>query len=541
MSSSGPFFSDDFPSSSRITLVKSFTVIGVILLGFLVRLYACIYTSIINSDGTLYIHQARAIYYGVWDQLTTCSLSYVSAYPPLIAAAYPLFHDWINAARFVSLFFSTMSIVPAYLLLRRFFPFHVSISGTLIFALTPTFIAGTADVIKEPFAWFFVLLGLFLFIRHLENKNFIHAVLCSLSYLIASWERPETFLFFCVSGIYLLFVERGRKGWRLFSYFSPVVVVILVGAIGAKFLGISLSDLYRMKEMLSKASEPFAIYRSVSINLQSLIRQTQIQYLRLFLEQTRHLIWAVALATVVSYVVEAFFYPFFLFFLIGLKGLGPMLKNDKRALYLALLTFSSVVLLYINMLQSWFGTARFMYLVILPALTFVAAGLEKTIRFLTDRFKLSPATVVSMLFCFILLFGLPNDLKPRETDKLVFKQMGEFIEKRENSTTPIKVFASPHAIRWISFYANLHLPGAPCPEPYRDFTGIIGKDYDEFVSNLASDGIMYFVWEEKRWPVQAFDFIKKMNPEHFQLLLTKYHQDTGKMLLFRFHAPPKKS
>jgi hypothetical protein len=535
-----PILSDDSPSS-RITLVKSCAIIGVILLGFLTRLYACIYTSIVNPDGTLYIHQARAIYYGVWDQLTTCSMSYVAAYPPLIAAAYPLFHDWVNAARFVSLFFSTMSIVPAYLLLKRFFPFHVSISGTLLFALTPTFIAGTADVIKEPFAWFFVLLGLFLFIRHLETKNVIHAILSSLTYLIASWERPEVFLYFCISGLYLLFSREGKKLWRLFCYFSPVLAVILAGGIGAKLLGISFTHLYRIQEMASRISEPFSIYRSLEADLQSLIRQTPFNELRLFLEQAKNSIWAVALATVVSYIVEAFFYPFFLFFLFGLKGLGARLRNDKRALYLALVTFLSVVLLYFNMLESWFGTARFMYLVILPALVFVAAGLEKTIGFLTDHFRLSPVIALSMVICFILVFGLANDLKPRETDKLVFREMGEFIGKRENSSTPIKIFASPRAIRWISFYANLRFPGAPCPEPYTDFTGIIGKNYDEFVRNLASDGITYFVWEEKRWPVQAFDFIKKMNPENFQLLLTRYHQDTGKMLLFRFHAPPNKS
>jgi hypothetical protein len=540
MSSTGPLFSDDSPSS-RITLVKSCTIIGVILLGFLTRLYACIYTSIINPDGTLYIHQARAIYYGVWDQLTTCSLSYVAAYPPLIAAAYPLFHDWINAARFISLFFSTMSIIPAYFLLKRFFPFHVSIGGTLLFALTPTFIAGTADVIKEPFAWFFVLLGLFLFIRHLESKKVIHAVLCSLSYLIATWERPEIFLYFCISGLYLLLTRGDKRLWRLLCYVIPVVVVILTGAIGAKFLGISLTHLYRIQEMASKISEPFYIYRSLETSLQSLIRQTPFNELRLFLEQARHSIWAVALTVVVSYIVEAFFYPFFLFFLFGLKGLGARLRNDRRALYLALVTFSSVVLLYFNMLQSWFGTARFMYLVILPALVFVAAGIEKTIGFLTDRFRLSPAIALSMVFSFILIFGLANDLKPRETDKLVFREMGEFIGKRENSNAPIKIFASPRAIRWISFYANLRFPGAPCPEPYTDFTGIIGKDYDEFVHNLTSDGITYFVWEEKRWPVQAFDFLRKMNPENFQLLLTRYHRDTGKMLLFRFHAPPSKS
>jgi hypothetical protein len=525
------------PPSSRIILLRSFVIIGVILLGIFLRLFACLHTSIVNPDGTLYIHQARAVYYGAWNQLTSCGINYVSAYPPLITGAYALFHDWVSAARFVSFLFGSLAILPVYLLLRRFYEFPVNIGGTLVFAVMPLFVGESADVIKEPFAWFFALLGLFLFIRHLESRKGIHAALSSLSFLVASWARPEIFLFFCVSGLYLFFVERGGKGWRLFCFFSPVAVVTLAGVIGAKFLGISLTHLYRIQEMLSKISEPLTVYNALRTALQSLISRAEIDSLKLFLEQARNLVWVVALATVVSYIVEAFFYPYFLFFLIGLKGLGARLRSDKRFLYLALVTSSAFLLLYLHTLQSWFGTNRFMYLVILPSLVFISAGLEKTIHFLTHRFKFSATIAVSMVFCFILVFGLPNDLKSRENDKLVFREIGELIAKRENRTTPIKIFASLQSIRWISFYANLHFPGAPCPQPYTDFTGIIGRDYDEFVRNLASDGITYFVWEQKRWPVQAFDFMKNMNPEQFQLLLTKYHPDTGKMLLFRFYAP----
>jgi 4-amino-4-deoxy-L-arabinose transferase-like glycosyltransferase len=510
---------------------------GVFFLGFFIRLYACVYTSVINPDGTLYIHQARAIYYGAWDQLTTCSLGYVSAYPPLIAAAYPLFHDWVNAARGVSLLLSTLAIVPAYLLLKRFFTFPVSICGTLIFALTPTFIAGTADVIKEPFAWFFALLGLYLFVLHLDTKKATHAALSALSYLIAAWARPEVFLLFGVSCLFLLLWRKGKRLRSLLSYIIPFAAVILATALGAQWLGISLSHLYRVPEMLSKASDPLTIYGSLRNDLQSLISRTDIEYLKLFLEQARHFVWVVALATVLVHVVEAFFYPFFLFFLIGLKGLPTRLRNDTRSLYLALVILMAFALLYLHTLQSWFGTARFMYLIILPGLVIVTAGVEKAIRFLAARFKLNIRTTAAAMFCFLLLFGLGKNLRPRETDKLVFRELGESIARRESSMTPINILASPHGIRWVSFYANLHLPGAPCPEPFTDFREIIGKDYDEFVRNLSSRGIPYFVWEEKRWPAQAFDFMKAVNSRHFESLGTMHHRDTGKIVLFRFHAP----
>ncbi|MBW1838262.1 MAG: hypothetical protein JRI99_15305 [Deltaproteobacteria bacterium] len=50
----------------------------------------------------MYIYQAKAIFYGEWENLKTCILPYISNYPFFIAGVFAIFRDWIVAARSVS-------------------------------------------------------------------------------------------------------------------------------------------------------------------------------------------------------------------------------------------------------------------------------------------------------------------------------------------------------------------------------------------------------------------------------------------------------
>ena len=47
------------------------TIVWIFLFGFLVRLYTAVNTYVVNPDGTIYIHQAKALFYAQWDQLTS--------------------------------------------------------------------------------------------------------------------------------------------------------------------------------------------------------------------------------------------------------------------------------------------------------------------------------------------------------------------------------------------------------------------------------------------------------------------------------------
>ena len=71
----GDVFSDKDASTYPYVHIR--LVILVIILGFVLRLFACQYTYIINSHGDVYIHQAKAVYYGLWSAVNSCTVNYI--------------------------------------------------------------------------------------------------------------------------------------------------------------------------------------------------------------------------------------------------------------------------------------------------------------------------------------------------------------------------------------------------------------------------------------------------------------------------------
>ncbi len=143
------FFCAIFPNANPNNpgRVGAGVIVLIFILGLVIRLFACQHTFIVNPDGVYYIHQARAIYYGEWSSLTSCGLRFLSNYPFFIAGAYAIFHHWVVAAQFVSLFFGSITLIPLYFLCRRFFDRDISALTTLVFALLPVFVARSTDVV----------------------------------------------------------------------------------------------------------------------------------------------------------------------------------------------------------------------------------------------------------------------------------------------------------------------------------------------------------------------------------------------------------
>ncbi|MGD8229840.1 MAG: hypothetical protein PVI20_18830, partial [Desulfobacteraceae bacterium] len=306
----------------------------------------------------------------------------------------------------------------------------------------------------------------------------------------------------------------------------------LLGTLGIKFLHTSIFDAFRADEIMEKFSAPLIGYTTLRASLAELINQPVMGPLQFFLQKARHLVWFIALATLFVYLIRTFFYPFFFVFVLGLSGIGTKIRTDRRILYLFILSVFSAVLIYFHILQTWVIGTRFLILFVLPALIFVAFGVGKIIHFLTTRLRLNSKVAFSLVSVFILAFGLAKTVKPRETDKLVFKTIGELIAEKEGNAQVVQLAASMHILRWTSFYANLHYQGAACPQSNGDFEALIGSDYKDFVRNLKGKGIKYFIWEEKHWPKSHFDFLGELNPRDFKMVGTWQHPDTGRLMLF---------
>jgi len=504
----------------------------IIGLGFVIRLFCFQYTAVINPDGAIYIYQARAIYYGLYDSLTTCRMQYVSSYPIFIAGAYVIFSNWAIAAKSVSLFFGTMTLVPLYFLLKRFFHESIGLLVLLIFALIPVLVDRSVDVVKGPVFWFFAAYGLYLFVRQIDNKNNLYLLLSSASFLMATWARVEGILFVAVSCIYIAAVRQDRRLQKLLIFTIPVFAIMFF-AISGLIINMSSLHIFRQQEIIGFLSSPFTGYEYLRVGLESLKDYAQGPVQPFYIDWVRHLVWFIALGILLTSVVKALFYPFFLVFIIGLFGIWERLKKDRLTLYFAFLCIGALIVLYMFILRSQMMSTRYLILFLLPSSIFIGFGVEKITLFFRSRFHLRESLALSILCLLILACALPKNLKPREVDKLTFKEIGELIAEREGNDKEILIATSQHSIRWISFYSNLDYKGAPCPEKNYDLGNILGKNYEEFVRNLRERGISYFLWEEKHWPNKFDSYITTQSSKDFIRVGTWSHPDTGKLILFK--------
>jgi 4-amino-4-deoxy-L-arabinose transferase-like glycosyltransferase len=501
----------------------------VFLLALGLRLYACINIPIINPDGVYYINQAKAIYHGQWGLVRHCGLSFVSNYPFFIAGAYGIFHDWIIAARSVSLVFGFAALLPLYFLLKRFFTTTISALCILIFALIPVLVSRSGDVVRGPVFWFFITLGLYFFVSQIGTTKRTYLLFSAVSFVMATWARIESILFIVVSCFYILFIEKEERLERLAVFLLPVFLLIVFAISWALISGASVGKMYRANEILSKFSETVGQYQGLRESLRELAASHHDRILRHFLPKARNLLWLIALGYVVKYTVAAFFYPFFLVFIIGLGGIVKRIKNDRRVWYFSLLVVSGLSLLFINVLHEWIIQYRFLAIVLFPSCIFLGFGLERILHFLKERCGQKESIALIVVCSLILVSGLPKNLKARETDKAIFRQIGELIAQRQGNLKVIKVAGvSSKVHRWVSFYANLHYPGVFCPQG----VGIAGNNYEQFVQYLRKNGIRYFLWEKDQWPVGRFDFIHADYQRDFTELGRWSHPDTEEVILF---------
>jgi hypothetical protein len=509
-------------------------IVAIFLFGTLLRFYACLRTYIINPDGTLYIHQARALFYGQWDQLTSCGLGYLSPFPILVTLSYFIFNDWVSAARFVSLAFGSLCLLPLYFLLAQFLQKDIRLLALLVFAVVPDLVGRSADVIRDPMSWFFNLLALACFTRQMGANNYrLPLIFSSLAFLLAAWARAEALTYLLGSACYLLLAGGEKKYSRLLFFILPVLVLLLAAILEIAFDHSFLTSSFRVSEVQSRLLGLFDQYGALRSQLKSLSHSSLNNVLLLYLEQSRSLIWFTAFGVLLAYTIKLLFYPYFLVFLIGVMGIRKRAKKEPRLAYLIVLSLSALMLIYGNVLQSWYVDSRFLVLFVLPSFVFIGFGLERVVQYLTGRFNFSRSLALAMLCLMIIGLALPKNLSPREADKTVFKSIGELIAKREGKKHLVRVMASPHSIRWISFYANLEYPGAPCPQALTAIYSTDSASYEDFIQNLKKRGVKYFLWEETHWPKNASFMPGEAKAQDLMEIQRFHHHDTGALILFK--------
>ncbi len=525
MIDSGKFTEKEFSWNNRSVIVA---ICIVVLLGLFLRLYNYFAVPLINPDGTLYIQQAKALYFGLHDHLLSC-LPYLSSYPFFIVVGYKLFGDWLLAAQLVSLFFGTLTFFPLFGLLRRFFDETVSLLGLLIFSITPAFISLSQDAIRGPVYWFFSMMGLFLFTCFIEKPKTILPFFSALCFIVCAWTRIEGILFFFTAGFYILIAKDKRRWSHLFSYLLPLLFLsvtllsILVTANENYFTFLQI-------ERLTRPLEVYERYKELRHNLKILSEQFLPGFSPYFFDKVRNLVWLIALGTLTVQIIETLYHIFFIVLAMGVVEYRHQIFKDSRITFFSVTAGLALIVLYMQILYNWAMTSRFVPLVLFPAFIFIGAGLKMILRILKNRFSLKSISACVLITALFLTLTVPKILRANYIeDKTVFRKVGQFIAQRENGQTPISVAGALEQLRMIHFYSNLDYPGAPCFS-----TGCFFPKVDQNVfQNIKNAGCDYLVWDEKNWKIQESGNILPSSAIGFIKLNTWKTERFGRIILYK--------
>lgn len=505
----------------------------VLLIGVAVRLYNSHFTFYINSDGVLYINQAKMIFYGRLDLLPASGLPNLSNYPFLIAGAFAVLRDWLLAAKFISFLFGVLTLIPVYLLFNRFFNRSVSSLGMLIYALIPALVSRSADVLRDPVYWFFLVSGIYLFSLCETKRARLYLLLSSLSFLLATWARVEAFLFIGVTALFILF-SGSRRLDKLFFFTLPVLGIAAVFILGPLAFNQDFGFLSRISDFGTRLAMPLQNYMALGNDIENLKNTVPpIHYqLREFLPKAGNFAWVIALCTFLNHFLEGFFYPFCLVLLLGLKGSWQKVTADQFPAYLVLLTITGSLLLLGHIVTWWNFDARFLALVIFPLFIFTGYGLENCMVFFEKKLKHQKIGAYLVMFCLIMVAGLPKNLYFREMDKLVFKEVGTYVAEKEKKNSKYVSILSSGTIRQLNFYANYRKPELILPALDSLYV-VAGQSCEAFYTHLIKSRTDYFLWEEKFWLSQPYSPTACTHQQHLEELKRWHHPDTEQMILYK--------
>lgn len=514
----------DTPATLRLPLSAWY----VLLAGFSVRMYLYYQIPLINPDGFLYIQQAKALYFGLSDQLMSC-YSYLSPYPMVVCMAYGLFGDWVTAAQSVNIFFGTLALIPFYWLLRRFFENGTAILTTLAFALLPAYALVSTDALRDPMFWFFGITGLYLFILHIEKRHPLLLLCCSLCLSVAAWARIEGILYILVSAAYLPFLKNRHKWTDLLIFLSPSLFSLAVILVIASVSGLNGFDMLNPKRILDLPLGVISQYESIRDELKTLYQPDMFSVSKYFFDRIRSLVWIIAFIALIVLIVETLLYVFFLFLVAGVVSRAHRIWTDTGLCYVAIICISAMVLLYFHTFCLWHAAARQLAVFLLPAFVFIGAGMEICQTYLTNRFRCKPATAVAILITVIMLTFVPKILRANyDRDKLIFTEIGRFIAHREAGERAVSVCGAFERVIDVHFYANVNTRWAPC----FDDGALFHRTSTELLQLIRSQKYDYFIWDEKGWQNGGLDPAAVNSAFGFIKIREWQSRKIGKLILY---------
>lgn len=509
----------------------------VLLSGFLLRFYSAAVRGVINRDGHHYIYQAQAIFSGHWSDIVSCELKYVSIYPFLVAAANTLFRDWIVSGVCVNVIMGFATLLPLYYLLRRFFDETVCVVTVFVYALMPTFVNSSGDIVRGPVFWFFLSMGMLMFVRQWDEsggKQHFRSdlVMSCLFYMLAAGARIEATAFIAASLFYLLVAGTDRKLERILIFLSPLACLVLAVLAAALFSGHDVAARLRVEKITTEISQFIFQYRQLDGQLKTLSMQQE-GILYEFLHRVREAIWIVPFGIILHNIIESFFYPFALIYFIGFGHIRRKLRECRHGAYLLWLVFTAFCVLYIHLIQMGIMIHRFFAILMLPSCLVIAHGVEISLAFIQRRFQHKHITAAMVLVIFFCLTGLPKDLIPKEADGRLYRQAARLIAENKSFDQIERIACAQRSstYEYLLLYAHRSYPDPLCG---MELLVTIPADagYDQMVSLLDNRHVRYLLYEKRYWSDRPMDLLSTAGRRDFRLLGKWRKSNNEEFMLF---------
>jgi 4-amino-4-deoxy-L-arabinose transferase-like glycosyltransferase len=503
---------------------ERYLLAAVLVLAAVLRIARACVTPILNVDAALYLFQAKALYYGEWQAVSSCVLKSVTLHPVFSSLLFALTHDWVVSLVATSILFGTLTVIPIYYTARLYFPAGTSLIVAFSYSAMYVFVTAGVDVGRDAPFWFFSACGIYFFAAGLKRDKTWLFPLSSAFFALAMWNRVEAVLFLAASPLYLIFAKTEHKPQKIAGYCAPILagvgIIILLG----------FQVFHRFGEIQTMLPDAVKAYQGLRDSLMSLIQSPPAGVDIEFLRQARTFIWLLGVNIVISSVAQSFLFFYFLIFLLGVFNFGRW-RESRGTLYFAVLISGAFVILYVFVMRHWFLENRYVTLFILPSFIFIGFGLERSVSLLRRFLKVKQSAAVVILVCLILASALPAQLKPEDKGKAVFRQIGSKISQLEGGTQGIDIFVAGAYFRTLHLYSNLDRTGLSCPDD-----GLCNKDpegsYAGFVNSVDQCKARYVVWQEKYWPA-TFDLLKEYDRGDFAVAGEWSYKETGRIVLLK--------
>lgn len=206
---------------------KKVYLIGILLLGVILRLTAAINLSVSADDMHFVTHAVNFLGAGklvTYDQSSGLWFAFTSV-------AYKIFGYTQFSSRFAAILFGSFSIFLIYLLSKEFFSEKVSLTSAFLLAVAPFHIKNTVAEM-DVMAMFFVLFGMLFFVRALkrEERVYTNVILSGIGMGLAIYTKVYP-LFFIPSLLIFFFYIKNKEKKEIFNKQNIKLLILFLAVI----------------------------------------------------------------------------------------------------------------------------------------------------------------------------------------------------------------------------------------------------------------------------------------------------------------------